>query len=574
MGLLALFGSALGLGKPTPAKTKPIHITIQGLGGKALDNTKARLDESTTGLDGDYTQRSIYRFYRHLRQDVRSAIEPYGYFKAKIHTQIDYDYSKNIWQINVKVDHGPQLKFTTLDLQITGAGANDPAYQRIIKNFPVKVGQPFHSAEYQSAREDLFDIAANNGYFDNKMVQNQLIVNLNTYTSTVIMHFDTGPRFYFGPSTFNKTPFKESFLRRFLNYKQGQPYLARTLDLTREGFANSAYFQQVLAVPKISDTKLRQVPINYTLTPQAQRQYTFGAGYGTDTGPRAVIATTFNWINSYGHRFDALIRGSQISNELAAHYYIPGTHPARDQYVISGGLAREDFATGNSKSASLSAAYQTIIAGWQISPSLNYLDEKSNYPTLPGSPTVNANLVYPNLSIQRRVADDQLNPSKGYGIVLNLAGANSSFLSKISFMQARLTLKGMYTFWDRLRFVVRGTSGITDINQVQNLPLTLQFYAGGAESIRGYSFAQFGPGRYLFTGTFETQVRVKGNFYVVGFIDAGNATNDFAWNQIHAGTGPGIAYASPVGLLELTVANAITSPGHPWVIQFSMGPPL
>jgi len=38
--------------------------------------------------------------------------------------------------------------------------------------------------------------------------------------------------------------------------------------------------------------------------------------------------------------------------------------------------------------------------------------------------------------------------------------------------------------------------------------------------------------------------------------------------------GPGIVWLSPIGMLEITVANAISQPNHPWVIQFTMGPDL
>jgi len=569
-----LFTSLISLAANTapPAKTRPIHITIQGLQGDPLKNVQQKLNEDENGLNDNYTAQSMGRFYRQLRENIRSALQPYGYFQARVHTSMTY--SQNQWQIFISVDPGQQLLFTHIDLQITGPGADDPIYQKLAANLPTKTGEPFNGDKYNRAREDLFDIAANRGYFDNKMLKNQLIVNLNNYTSTVILHFYTGPRYFFGATTFNKTPFKDSFLHRFLNYKDNDPYSARVLDSSREGFANSAYFEQVIATPKTSDIKNYRVPVEFTLIPQAKKQYTLGAGYGTDTGVRGLAAVTYNWINSYGHRFDALVRASAINNQISANYYIPGRHPAQDQYIISAGAAHDDFTTGNSNSLTFGGSYQTIWNGWQTTASLSYLNEQSQFPTLPGSPIVNADLVYPNITIDKRVANDQLNPTKGYYVLLNLAGANSDVLSKISFEQARLTLKVLYTFFDRLRFIVRGTGGVTDINEIQNLPLTLQFYAGGTESVRGFVFNQFGPGRYLFTSTFETQARVYGNWYLVGFVDAGNATNNFRWDNLNVGVGPGIAWASPVGLLELTVGNAITIPGKPWVIQFSMGPVL
>ncbi len=555
----------------TPTKAKPISYSIQGITGKPLKNIQARLDQNEAALGGKYTAETLRRFRHHLAEDVQNAIQPYGYFQSQVATSLKKTAPKQ-WLITINVTPGPRLKFTRLLLKITGEGASDPEFIRLKQHFPVKVGDFFESEQYSAAKSDLFSIAANRGYFHAGLKKNQLIINLNNYTSTVILHFTTGPRFYFGNTVFSKTPFYESFLRRYLDYKAGQPYLARKLTTTRENLANANYFQEVVIIPKAKDALNLHIPIEIKLKPAARKQYTFGLGYGTDTGIRGMVGMTYNWVNGWGHRFDMLARGSFINSEVAAHYTIPGKHPARDQYIISSGLVRESFDTGQSNSARLGVAYQTIVRGWQLSANLIYLDEHSHFPTLPGNPTVNANLVYPSLIAQRRVADDQLNPSRGYSVLFGLAGASDKVLSRTTFFQVRTNFKALYTLFHRLRVIVRADGGYTDIKEIQNLPLTLQLYAGGSESIRGYVFNQFGPGRFMLTGTFELQQRLFGNLYATGFIDAGNATNNFYFNQLNVGVGPGLAYSSPIGLLEISFAKAITAPHKPWLIQFTMGP--
>jgi len=575
LGLLALLIGSLSYAKSLPHpsdKIKPISFVIQGIIGDPLKNIKARMEEKEKGLDGKYTKTNMRRFKHHLRAEVENAIKPFGYFQSRVHDSLFY--RDGTWTVKINIIPGPQLKFTSLDLRITGPGASDPVYQKLYHHFPVKPGVPFNSKKYTTAKQDLFNIASNRGYFNAKLLKNQLIVDLNNYTAKVVLHFDTGPRFYFGKTTFSKTPFHLSFLKKFIEYKKGEHYKARKLNKSRKNFANSGYFQEVIAIPRIKHSKNLQTPVHFKLSPVAKKQYTFGLGYGTDTSFRGLIAMNYNWLNGYGHKFDAMVRGSQINNQIEGHYIIPGSHPGQDQYIFSAGYANEDFSTGKSNSIRAGFSYQTVFKNWQLVASLTYLDERSNYPTLPGSPTVNANLVYPNFTALRRVADDPLNPSKGYRLFMNFAGANHRVLSKISFVQGQLSLKALYTFFNHVRIIFRSNIGATDINEIQNLPLTLQFYAGGAESIRGYTYNQFGPGRYLFTGSFETQLRFYKDWYLVGFVDAGNAANSLKAKQMNVGVGPGIAWASPVGLLELTIANAITAPTQPWVIQFNMGPIL
>ena len=142
-----------------------------------------------------------------------------------------------------------------------------------------------------------------------------------------------------------------------------------------------------------------------------------------------------------------------------------------------------------------------------------------------------------------------------------------------TFVQAQLNAKAIYPIFVENRIVTRINLGYTVINHINQLPLSLQFLAGGSESIRGYPFNTIGPGTTLAVGSFEYRQHIKGDWYAATFFDAGNVTNGVL-NRLKKGVGVGALWQSPVGTLELTLAKALDQPGQPLAVQFSMGADL
>lgn len=550
-----------------PGNTLKVQIT--GLPKKPLQNVLKTLIKKQKLIKDRFTVATLMRFYRSIPKEIKKTIAPYGYFKPRIHAYIQRD--RYFWSSHFVVSPGPRMKFTTLDLHITGPGSQDPIFKRLYEKFPVNVGDNFNSTKYENAKNKLFAVASAHGYFKAKMIKSAIYVNLSTYEAHVVIHFETGPRYHFGKTTFSHTPFNIHFLHRFLRYKKGELYRQRKVRHTRTDLANSNYFQQVIVTPKPQKAKKLEVPMNITISPQLKKQYTFGLGYGTDTGIRGLAGINYRWVNQWGHRFNAYVRGSKKNSDAIASYYIPGHNPVTDQYIFTGGYLNQNQITGKGNSLRFSFIYQTELLGWQHSISLTYLKERYNLIDLPFT---NTSLVYPTYTLQRVWSNNPLHPKFGYSIVGHIMGASKNVLSETSFVQTRIDSKFLFTLFKTTRFLIRGTIGHTDINNLVKLPLSLQFFAGGAQSLRGFGYNTIGPGRYIFVGSFEIQQKIKGNFYLAAFIDFGNVTDNLTEHKLKEGIGPAIAWISPIGTFELSVANAISQPNKPWVIQFSMGPAI
>lgn len=572
------------------ANQPKFELVIQGIQGKALENVRTRLKSKQSNIYADQPDSVRWRFYAETATDIKEAMLPYGYFRAKVKTHLER--IGPIWRITADITPGQRLKFTRINVKVTGPGAQDPTFKNYLAHLPIQVGGNFNSEHYERAKDKLQDIANARGYFKAKFIEKRLRVDLQAYTSDVVITFDTGPRYRFGETKFSATPFDETLLRSYLEYSPSDPYLNKKLEQSRSNLAGSNYFQQVVMTPEVKQAHDFLVPVKTTLTTQDQVVYSLGAGYGNVTGPRALATMDLRWLNRKGHSLKTIARVSQFNSTVELNYLIPGAHPAREYYSIDTSASKLNQSTGNGENVRLLFAYHNKLHGWRLKAAMNYLIEKynlSNYPLAGVTFTNNTALLYPSVTLQRTYAKKNiLNPDYGYNFTFLTAGGSRYIASRTSFWQFLVNTEFLYTLPTHTRILPRAQFGYTAIDDLSKLPLSMQFYAGSFPSVRGFLFNQIGPGRALAVGSFEAQQRVYGNFYVAGFIDAGLVTDTqtrntsmpvqpFKNQKFNVGTGPGLVYLSPIGAVEVDVAKVISADEQlagrvgKWVVQFGLG---
>jgi len=571
LGRTCLFIFMLCIPIASLAVPNQLAIHFSGVSGKVNDNVKQALANLRNEVRHPLSPSSIQAFYSKAPRVIKSAIEPYGFFRARIQKSLTRN--KNIWTANFNIIPGAAIRISEVDLKITGPGIHDRAFERLHERFPLKAGHVLHTEEYEKAKQLLYDIASTRGYFKAKMLKSKIYINLISYRARIVFQFETGPRYFFGYTVFSDTPFDPRFLEKFLAYREGERYNYRKIQKTQTDLINSNYFDQTIVHPVPKEAIGREVPINIELTPRKRFQYDLGLGYGTDTGPRGTLGFTVRRINATGHRFHTLIQASQKYSNATASYLIPGANPITDLYTFSAGYADFDQVTGSGTSRKVSAKYTTAFGDWQQTFALTYLNERYNIRSFPFT---KSEVTYPSTSWQYINTKNILKAKYGFRFSGFIAGTPKSGISKTAFSQIRVDLKLVTNLFKHTRILMRTSMGHTDIRNLENLPFSLQFFAGGAQSIRGYRYNAIGPGRNLFTGSVEIQQRIKGDWYLAAFFDVGNVTdgNPFNSNKWFEGVGPGIVWVSPIGMLEVTVANAINQPNHPWLVQFTMGPAL
>lgn len=547
-----------------------------GINGEPLKNVQARLEIKQRLVGKQLTADAVKRIASEAPKDIKKALEPYGYFKSQVNYRLSHIGKK--WQAAYYIKLGPSLRITKLDVKIIGVAANDPEFKKLLDNFPVKKGDIFISANYKKAKQDLFDLAARRGYLTAEMQHSEAQIDVANLSAKIILHFASGPRYFFGPVIFSPTPFSEKFLNKFLTFHPGEYYISDKVKAAQENFNSSGLFQNV-SIEGQSKGKSLKVPMNINIIPHPSKQYNFGIGYGTDTGARGSFGLDLYNLTSDGQYFSGVIKAS--SNKAAdfeAHYIIPGRNPVTSRYDLSVGSQVEDYSFGKGYAIRGAAAYTTVLYGWQQTLKLNLHNEGWEFKKndeISDRNYHNTMMLVPSIGWLRRKANDPIRPTKGYRINVLTQGAIKDAASNVSFGQIVITGKAIYPIFNGPLLVTRARFGYTEISKKEksNLPLSFWFTAGGAESVRGYNYQDIGPGTKLVDGSVELRQRLFGKFYGAIFYDIGNASDDLSINY-KKGTGLGIVWLSPIGALQLSLAKPIDDPGRNLAVQFSMGAEL
>ncbi len=580
-----------------------IQITVHGLDEPLKTQIVNLLTNRSRDITTPITEDKINQFYQKSPLLIQKGLEPYGYFNAQVRPTISR--AGNTWALVFYVNRGPPVRVIHVDLQISGEGSQDEAFSHLSQNIPIKSSQIFTVDNYQAAKDALFNLASNRGYFDAKMNLSQIIMNVQAKQASIVLHFDTGRRYRFGPTLFPPTDLNSDFLARYLRYREGEFYNNAAVQKTQQVLAGSGYFSQTVVTPLPAQAQDNKVPVKVDLTPVKPQRYTFGLGYGTDTGPRGTVG--FNWIpvNSYGHHINFLARGSYLkisdkkhlqNNTINGSYIIPGKDPSTDSYAISAGYGNiiQDSISGfpnEAESFKASGSYNTLFGeDWLQTLALTYLNERSAFNTTGSDGTAtqdrhNAILLYPSghwdYIHDRAILRNKI-VNNGISGSLDILAASQALFSETNVIQIKAAMKALATFDPtHTRFLFRSQIGRTQIDNINDLPLTLQLYAGGPTSIRGYKYNSIGPGKNLVIVSGEIQQRVYNNWYLAAFIDAGSVTETNQPKPKYlrevAGAGVGVVVLTPIGSVELDVARPLpinNTPQKTWQLEFSVGAEL
>lgn len=572
--LICILSSAppAGAKDPPPAVT----VTLEGIRGDLRENVLAYL--SIAHPPPSPSEEAVRRLYRQAPEEIKKALQALGHYHPEIRSELAPQGER--WEARFTIDPGPAVRLGKVDLKITGEGETDPPFQAMPDRLPLKPGAVLNHGLYEDAKKRLQALAAERGYFDARFTASELQVDVQRNQADIVLHFETGRRYRMGAVSFGESEFDRGFLSRFVPFQPGEPYHTSHLLALQGNLVNSDYFATVEVRLLTDQAEGDRVPIAVTLVSKKKYQISTGIGYGTDTGPRVRLGWEDRQVNLRGHRFRTELALSQIEQNATATYEIPLARPPADKLQFQAGWRHLNTATSESQQGTAGAARTRGRAGgWLETLSLNYQAEIFRV----GDQTGTSRLLLPGISWARTLADNQSDPRRGSRLSFGVKGTTRGIGSDIDLVQEQSQGKLIRPFGAKGRILLRGDLGWSRVSDFSRLPPSLRFFAGGDRSVRGYRYQSLGPedesgnvigGRYLAVGSIEYDHRIKKEWSVAVFYDAGNAMDH--WNEIDLkqGTGIGARWHSPIGPIRLDLAYAISDPGITVRIHFNMGPDL
>lgn len=561
------------LSGPLPAA----QFVLEGVEGELADNIRAllRIDDAL-GTQPLPTASRLRYLHRQAEQEIRTALEPFGYYRPQLQLVLQLEGEPAQWQARYRVDPGPQMLIAQSQVCLSGEGADDPALQQVLAEAAPVTGQPLRHAEYEALKSRLQSRAAERGYYDARFTHGEIQVDPEANRANIELTFATGARARIGEIRLDPAPVSAALLRRYLSFASGDPVDTAKLVESQRNLINSDYFADVEVRPRLDQLQEARLPVDVKLTPRPRSLYQGGAGYGTDTGARLQLGLTRRWLNARGHSLDSRLRLSQIRQQFSSSYQIPGQQPTTDRFALNLQLADEQSDTIDARTLSIGGSWQRQQGEWERRLALDWQQERWTFE----GQVRDSTLLLPSLRYSRTRADNRLDTRQGHQLSIGLTVAAEPLLSDTSLLQLDLRGKRVDSLSERWRLLTRAELGLTLIDSVDQLPASLRFYAGGDNSVRGYDYQSLGPtgsdgdvigGRYLLTGSVEVDYRLRDKWRLAAFVDTGNAFDDRDLDLV-TGAGVGVRWQSPVGPVRLDLALPLDADG--WQLHFTLGPDL
>lgn len=588
---LALLAHGIAAGAKEPKKAKdPVTVRLQG--ARAFPPKEVL---EAAGVKASVGQWLLHRPPKAERSDleaiaesVRNFYQRHGYFDAAVAVE-----RPGANAVLISVVEGPPCIVKTVSVSLapdTLPGAADP--QILGRDLPLRVGQAFSADLYEAAGALLLQRMKEDGRAFAE-VKPEAVVDLALHEVAVTFLLSPGARCTVGQVEFvGRKLSEERILRRALTFAPGDLYRQSKVDESRDNLYKLGLFESVI-MRTLAGASPDTVNVRVRLVEGKLQRVRLGIGYGTEDLLRAQVR--WETLRFAGHTMvvGAEAKASAIDDKLETYLRRPYIFDAKTTLLSSLTLGRkveQDFdynylkAQGGLQRDFLADRLRGT-AFLVFERVLEFTPNQSLEDALAGGARQVVSMGSVAASLTYKTTDAPMDPARG--MIASLYVEPTQVLDGGTFF-TKAILEGRQYFTLRPEWVValRVKAGGICTGNPEGVPLTRRFYAGGANSIRGYGYDTLGPlspegallgGDGLLEASAELRFPLKGNLRGVAFIDAGNALPkafEFPKDWLRAGTGAGLRYQTPVGPVGLDIAWRLKKDPQnpaPYQIYFFIG---
>lgn len=607
---------------------KLIAVVLQGNHYFNAEQLRERLNmepANTFLAHGHYSQ-SI------LSSDVQSIQNLYrsnGFQQVKVTANVQDDYQGVLGRLRVvlRIDEGPQ----TLVQNLTIAGNHAVPITEILQKVDETTGQPFSVSNIATDRESVLNFYFNHGFpnaqFDasyqpasSNPPRMNLTYNLQEGEQVIVDHVYISGLHYTRPYV----------VTREIQVHPGDPVSQSDILDTQRRLYDLGIFNEADIAVQNPDGLAREK--NVLLNVEEAKRYTFnyGVGFevqtgsapgrapqgGTEVSPRVLF--DISRINFLGrdHTLTFASRYGRLEQRALFSYEAPRWLGAENWKLI---LTTFYDKSSDVRTFTAQRLEASVEAEQRISRITTFLYRFSyrRVKVDPRTLAIDPNLIpllsqpvrvgMPSFSFLRDKRDDPLDARKGNYTTFDFGVSSGIFGSEASFSRA-LAVNSTYHELPRSKIVFARNTRIGFEEPFNNtvVPLAERFFAGGADSNRGFALNQAGPrdlltgfplgGNALFLNQLElrfapfTLPYVNNNLSAVVFHDMGNvftnASEIFSsflrvtqrnkqfceqttgtapcdFNYMSQAVGGGLRYRTPIGPVRVDVGYNLNPPAFP-----------
>lgn len=513
---------------------------------------------------------------------AETALEPLGYYSPEVKSRLERN--GNQVKIILDITLGPVVAVRQKAVVVEGAASKDRVIGFWLEGFEPDVGDPFNHGLYEDNKAQINQALYDRGYFDQQNTRHEVRVTRAEQAADVDLQWQSGIRYRYGPVHFEGNHLHPGLLDKLVNFEQGKPYSQPQINRLQESLTKLDYFNAVEIVPDLEHKQDSEVPIVVTLSQGKRTSQSASIRFGSKTGLGVEYGLQQRWINDRGHKLDFTTGFAQNEQGLTALYRIPAFAWLDGWYGLGLTARNENYEASNSRYAELFVNRSGQIRSWDLLASVNVRRERFDefIPDNNQSNPINlyTSVVYPEFNAAWRKTDDPNYPRDASTWIYQARTGYEFEASNAAFVQATVKHKRIIGLSDGHRLLVRAEAGAIWSANYNLYPPSLRFYAGGDQSVRGYSFKEIGEykgelnygGRYLLVGSVEYERKLNAEWAVATFLDVGDAFERTP--QANFGLGAGARWRSPIGPVRFDVAYGFNGPKPGIGIHFAIGSEL
>lgn len=554
-----------------------IGLEINGVEGPAAENIRSHL--SITSKPCTIAAAYVDTLADRAESETKEALQAFGYYAPNV--AVDIVPSGDCPLARITVNQGEPVLVHDINIEIRGDGSSDAGFQEQLEAIALTVGQPLNHQHYTNAKQLIESVALERGYLEGVFLTRRIKVDPEQRRAAVALVFDSGPRYRLGELRLDQTPdvLDEDLIRRFFEDASGEPYTSSRITALHRALSSGAYFEQINVRPRLSEPKGNTIPVDISLTPNERHKISYGIGISTDEGIRGQAAYLNRRLNRRGHQLDLSANTSFIEQKFSSSYRIPRRHPIDEWLTLQAGVRRRNVDSFDTTEMQLVASESKRRPwGWMetrfVELNREDFDVANNDDT--------SIFLAPGVSWRKQSANDNLYPTRGYSINLELKAAAEAILSDTSFVRSMINIGAVYGLPFQSRAILRGSFGAMWVADFPVLPPSERFFAGGDKNIRGYDIDSIGPvdssnevigGTYLTVFSAELEHYFTKSWGLAAFIDTGNAFGgDGSSTGFQTGIGFGLRWRTPVGPIRLDIAHPLDDSSNDFRLHLRIGP--
>jgi translocation and assembly module TamA len=544
-----------------------VRLEINGVESLIADNIRNHI--------GTLAESDLQRS-RQLKQKLNSAItgatQALGYYETKFRSAVQQN------TLTIDIDLGPPIVWQPSDIVVTGDAAELRAVKNVLAESPIAVGAIVNHQAYETLKRRLLEACQENGFLGARFKENQLLIDIEQHRGTAILHVDSGARYRFKQVQFSGSTLDAELLEHLSPIAADSYYSKEALAKLQRNLQDSRYFQEM-------DVRTERQPNNYLavnvkLADAPRHQFSVGAGFGTDTGPRAKFRWERPLITTKGHKLTTELSIAKPEQDLSFEYHIPLDSPLDKSLNFTTSWKRKLIEDTDSSIGSIGFFLSDRYAEtWQANYGATFNDESYRQGSEPRKRT---QYIVPGINVTQLVLPTGIDPLRGRKVWAGVNASAPPLGADTAFVRTDIGYKQIFNPIGKQLLIARAEIGTINTDNINEIPATQRFFTGGDQTVRGYDFESLAPrdekneligGKYLNVASVEYSVKVAEQWRGALFMDGGRAFNssDEPW---HKSIGFGARWLSPVGQIRVDLAFPFRDEEQGWRLHIFMGPPL